>query len=116
MKWRLASDVPDEEVRLLLTVARRRRFARGEVVFHKDDPADSLHLIATGHFVVRLITPLGDDRSPSRGSASANTSGEMAPSSAEASNARAATVQALRAVGNLAVFQGRFHAAGEMTN
>jgi hypothetical protein len=27
VKWRLLTDVPDEEVRLLLSVARRRRFS-----------------------------------------------------------------------------------------
>ncbi len=35
-------------------------FARGEVVFHRDDPADTLHLIARGRFAVRIVTPLGD--------------------------------------------------------
>ena len=58
MRWRLLSDVPEEDVRLLLTVARRRRFERGEVVFHRDDPGDSLHLIVSGRFAVRVMTPL----------------------------------------------------------
>lgn len=60
MRWRLLSDVPDEDVRLLLSVARRRRFDRGEVVFHRDDPGDSLHLIVFGRFAVRVMTPLGE--------------------------------------------------------
>jgi CRP/FNR family transcriptional regulator, cyclic AMP receptor protein len=60
VRWRLLSDVPDEDVRMLLSVARRRRFQRGEVVFHRDDPGDSLHLIVCGHFAVRVMTPLGD--------------------------------------------------------
>jgi len=60
VRWRLLSDVPEEDVRLLLTVARRRRFERGEVVFHRDDPGDSLHLIVSGRFAVRVMTPLGD--------------------------------------------------------
>jgi len=34
-------------------LARRRRFARKEVVFHKDDPGDTIHLIASGHVAVR---------------------------------------------------------------
>jgi CRP-like cAMP-binding protein len=29
-------------------------------VFHRDDPADSLHLIVKGRFAVRITTPLGD--------------------------------------------------------
>lgn len=60
MRWRLLTDVPDEDVRALLSVARRRRFQRGEVVFHRDDPGDSLHLIVSGRFAVRVMTPLGD--------------------------------------------------------
>jgi CRP/FNR family transcriptional regulator, cyclic AMP receptor protein len=60
VRWRLLSDVPDEDVRMLLSVARRRRFQRGEVVFHRDDPGDSLHLIVSGRFAVRVMTPLGD--------------------------------------------------------
>jgi CRP-like cAMP-binding protein len=60
VRWRLLSDVPDEDVRVLLSVARRRRFQRGEVVFHRDDPGDSLHLIVSGRFAVRVMTPLGD--------------------------------------------------------
>lgn len=52
--------VPAEQVRELLQVARRRRFGRNEVVFHRDDPGDSLHLIEKGRFSVRVATPLGD--------------------------------------------------------
>lgn len=39
---------------------RRRRFDRGEVVFHRDDPGDSLHRIESGRFAARIITPVGD--------------------------------------------------------
>ena len=41
-------------------VARRRTFRRGEVVFHRDDLAESLHLIVKGRFAVRITTPLGE--------------------------------------------------------
>jgi CRP/FNR family transcriptional regulator, cyclic AMP receptor protein len=58
--WPLLTDLPAEDVRQLLAIARRRRFARGEVVFHRDDPADSLHLIVRGHFGARVVTQLGD--------------------------------------------------------
>lgn len=60
MEWRLLADVPPEDVRELLTIARRRTFSRGEVVFHRGDPADSLQLIVKGRFAVRITTPLGD--------------------------------------------------------
>jgi CRP-like cAMP-binding protein len=60
MEWRLLEAVPDEEVRRLLSVARRRSFRKGEVVFHRGDPADSLHLISKGRFKVLVMTPLGE--------------------------------------------------------
>ena len=60
MEWRLLADVPPEDVRELLTIARRRTFSRDEVVFHRGDPADSLQLIVKGRFAVRITTPLGD--------------------------------------------------------
>jgi CRP-like cAMP-binding protein len=60
MHWQLFGDLPPEEVRRVLTMARRRTFGRGEVVFHEGDPADSLHLIEKGRFAVRVTTPLGE--------------------------------------------------------
>jgi CRP/FNR family transcriptional regulator, cyclic AMP receptor protein len=39
---------------------RRRRFKRGEVLFHEGDPGDTLHLIEKGHVAIRSTTPLGD--------------------------------------------------------
>jgi CRP-like cAMP-binding protein len=56
----LLDGVPEAEVRELLAIARRRRFSRGEVVFHQDDPADTLHLVDKGRFAVRGIGQLGD--------------------------------------------------------
>jgi CRP-like cAMP-binding protein len=41
-------------------LGRRRKFGRGEVVFHEGDPGDTLHLIERGHLAVRVTTPLGD--------------------------------------------------------
>lgn len=60
MQWRLLIDVPPDELRHLLSIARRRTFDRGEVVFHQDDPADSLHLISSGRFAARVRTQLGE--------------------------------------------------------
>ena len=39
---------------------RRRRFARGQVIFHEGDPGDSLHHIVKGHVSVKTSTPRGD--------------------------------------------------------
>src|SRR5689334_801332 len=60
MEWRLLAGFPDADVRRLISIARRRRFVRNEVVFHHDDPGDSLHLIANGRCALRIMAPLGD--------------------------------------------------------
>jgi CRP/FNR family transcriptional regulator, cyclic AMP receptor protein len=60
VEWQLLADVPAEALQALLTIARRRTFSRGEIVFHRGDPADSLNLIRKGRFSVRIMTPLGD--------------------------------------------------------
>jgi len=60
MRWALLDGLPEDTARAVLARARRRSFARGEVVFHQGDPADTLHLIAKGRFAVRATTPLGD--------------------------------------------------------
>jgi CRP-like cAMP-binding protein len=56
----LLADLQPDEMRDVLRQARRRRFARNEVVFHRDDPGDSLHLIEKGRFAIRVMTPLGE--------------------------------------------------------
>ena len=60
MEWPLFADVPAEDVRRLLSIARRRTFRKGEVVFHRDDLAESLHLVVRGRFAVRITTSLGE--------------------------------------------------------
>jgi CRP/FNR family cyclic AMP-dependent transcriptional regulator len=105
VEWRLLADVPPEDVRQLLTIARRRTFARGEVVFHRGDPADSLHLIFKGRFAVRITTPLGDTaliavHGPG------DFFGELALVSAEA--IRSATVSALEAAETHSIYRDDF--------
>ncbi len=51
------ASVPDHELR---RAGRRRQFKRGEVVFHRDDPGDSLHRVESGHFAASILTPTGD--------------------------------------------------------
>src|SRR5262249_59588002 len=60
MQWQLFGDLPPEEVRRVLSMARTRTFGRGAALFHEGDPADSVHLIAKGRFAVRVTTPLGE--------------------------------------------------------
>jgi CRP-like cAMP-binding protein len=105
MRWRLLGDVPAEDVRMLLSVARRRRFERGEVVFHRDDPGESLHLIVSGRFAIRVMTPLGDTvwlavRGPGE------SFGEMTLIESDAR--RSATVSALEPAETFAVYKAEF--------
>jgi CRP/FNR family transcriptional regulator, cyclic AMP receptor protein len=105
VEWPLLAGLPAEDVRELLQIARRRRFARNEVVFHRDDPADSLHLIVKGRFAVRVMTPLGDVATIAvRGPG--ESFGEMALVSAAAR--RSATVAALEEAETFAVYRNEF--------
>ena len=45
MEWPILAGIPEEDVRRVLQIARRRTFGRREVVFHRGDPADTLHLV-----------------------------------------------------------------------
>jgi len=60
MQSRLLDILDDDQKRLVLAGARRRRFKRNEVVFHDGDPGETLHLIVQGHFAIRITTPMGD--------------------------------------------------------
>lgn len=60
MHWPLLDVLDEAERRELLVAARRRRFKKGEVVFHEGDPGDSLHLVDKGQIGIRMQTPLGD--------------------------------------------------------
>jgi CRP/FNR family cyclic AMP-dependent transcriptional regulator len=105
VRWPLFAEVPGEEMREVLQIARRRRFSRGEVVFHQDDPGDSLHLIVKGRFAIRIMAPLGDTTTIAiRGPG--DSFGEMALVSEEAR--RAATVAALEEGETLAVYRNDF--------
>jgi CRP/FNR family transcriptional regulator, cyclic AMP receptor protein len=105
VKWQLLERVPEESVQRLLQIACRRRFRRGEVVFHRGDPADSLHLVTKGRFAIRVMTPLGDQATLAlRGPG--ESFGEMALVGAKTS--RAATVEALEPAETFCVYETEF--------
>jgi CRP/FNR family transcriptional regulator, cyclic AMP receptor protein len=60
MEWALLAGLSYADRRVVLASAHRRRFARGEVVFHEADPADTVHLVAEGRLAVRRSTSGGD--------------------------------------------------------
>ena len=60
MQWRILEGLPEEEAQRLLSRTRRRRFARGEILFHEGDPGTTVHLVAKGRIAVRVTTPMGE--------------------------------------------------------
>jgi CRP-like cAMP-binding protein len=60
MEWGLLSSLGEDERNDIISAARHRTFARGEVLVHEGDPADSLHLVASGRVAVRVSTPTGE--------------------------------------------------------
>jgi len=56
----LLEGLDEDDRRRLVASARLRRFARDEVLFHEDDPANSLHLLVKGRVAVQVTTSSGD--------------------------------------------------------
>lgn len=110
MEWELFKDLPDEWVRDIVAGARRRRFAKREVLFHDGDPAASMHLIARGRVVVRISAPFGDVATLNL-LVAGDVVGEMALLSPGAP--RSATVVALEPTETLVVDAVRFAAMRE---
>jgi CRP/FNR family transcriptional regulator, cyclic AMP receptor protein len=104
VEWRLLEGVPAEEVRQLLSLARRRTFRRGEVVFHREDPSDSLHFVVKGRFAVRVMTPLAETATIAvRGPG--DSFGEMGVLGGAR---RSATVEALEEAETFCLYEGEF--------
>ena len=56
----LFGGLDDDARRAVWSHMRRRRFARGEVIFHEGDPGDALHHIVKGHVSVTGVDARGD--------------------------------------------------------
>jgi len=94
MQWPLLESLSPEDRQRVLDSTRRRRFARGEVVFHEGDPGDSLHLIESGLLAVQISTP-GGERVTLNVLSPGTFFGEMALLRNTAVRRRSATVLAL---------------------
>src|SRR6266705_1059474 len=57
----LFADLADEDIRALMTIARKRTFRSGEVIFHRDDPGQVLYVIKEGKVKIYLISPDGQE-------------------------------------------------------
>jgi len=104
-EWPILSPLSEAEKRDVLALARRRRFARGEIVVHRDDPADTMHLVRSGCLAIRVLTPVGDMA----------TLGLVGPGDAvgemgllRSERARTATIQALAATETYALNRQTF--------
>ena len=51
----------DEDIKELVSVAKRRTFRAGEVIFHRDDPGQVLYVIKEGKIKISLISPDGQE-------------------------------------------------------
>jgi CRP/FNR family cyclic AMP-dependent transcriptional regulator len=50
----------DEDRRRVVEACVRRRFRRGEALFHEGEQGDSLHVLTKGFLLVQVTTPLGE--------------------------------------------------------
>ena len=106
MEWPLLASLSGDEQREFVALARRRQFAKNEIVCHAGDPADSVHLVTRGRLSVRVSLPSGD-------TAMINILrpgsyfGELALLRAD--NHRTATITALEPAETLAVGATAFH-------
>ena len=57
----LLANLPEDALARLGSVARRRSYRRGEVIFHQGDPGDSLHFLIDGRVKVVLDAESGEE-------------------------------------------------------
>lgn len=60
MQFSILDSLSDADRRRVLASTTRRRYGRREVLFHEQDPGDSLHLIESGKVAVRITTLNGE--------------------------------------------------------
>ena len=105
MTWPLLAPLDPAERERVLAAARPRHYARGEVVFHEGDPGESLHLVQSGRFAVRVSVPSGDTATLSV-VAAGEAFGELAL--LRQSRDRTATIVALEASSTLVLSRSDF--------
>ena len=57
----LFAGLADEDIDELMSVAKRRTFRSGEVIFHREDPGQVLYVIKEGKVKISLISPDGQE-------------------------------------------------------
>lgn len=56
----LLDGLGEDDRRRVIDACIRRRFRRGQTLFHEGDPGDSLHLLTSGVLIVQVTTPSGE--------------------------------------------------------
>jgi CRP-like cAMP-binding protein len=59
-RWPLLAPLSAEEQRAVIRTAVRRRYPKGDSLFHEGDPGDSFHLIDRGHVAITVNSDRGD--------------------------------------------------------
>ena len=57
----LFAGLADEDIGELMSVAKRRTFRNGEVIFHREDPGQVLYVIKEGKVKISLVSPDGQE-------------------------------------------------------
>jgi CRP/FNR family cyclic AMP-dependent transcriptional regulator len=60
VRWVILEGVDPEQQREVLARCARRRFRKGDTLFHEGDPGTTLHLLDKGRVAIRVTTPMGD--------------------------------------------------------
>jgi CRP/FNR family cyclic AMP-dependent transcriptional regulator len=108
MQWPPLTSLDDDEQQAVLAAARKRSFAKGEIVFHEGDRSDSVHLVDTGHLAVRVATPDGD-LATLKVLGPGDWFGELSLLREQAPMPRSATVVSLDQSQTLVLTQAAFH-------
>jgi CRP-like cAMP-binding protein len=107
VQFPILASLDEAEREAVLSEARRRRFARDEVIMHAGDPADALHLIARGRVIVRRSGTAGGNSILAVLNAG-EFFGELALIAGEPHSGRTATVQAIEVTETICIRAERF--------
>ena len=107
MQFSILGSLSDADRRRVLASTTRRRYGRREVLFHEQDPGDTLHLIESGKVAVR-ITTLGGEQATLHVLGPGEVVGTFSVLSE--GQRRSASVQALEPTETLSVSRVQFQA------
>lgn len=60
MKWAILEALDADRQRAVLARCNRRKYKKGDTLFHEGDPGTTLHLLDKGRVAIRATTPMGE--------------------------------------------------------